>query len=196
MEMNASSNNLMYLPRNIGFELKNLEILSIRLNSIQSLPTSICEMTSLRVLDAQFNKLCGLPSAIGRLKNLEVFNVSCNFNGLTELPESIGDLAKLKELNLGHNQFRALPNTFGELGNLTRLNLDHNPLVIPPLEIVSYGVEAVKAFMKNRRCDALPSEERRRGRLALVRRNSKEKKLPVSNSWMKRFEIDLRFLHL
>lgn len=161
MELDASFNELTYLPTNIGHELVNLQKLLVHLNKIRSLPTSICEMRSLRHLDAHFNELCGLPLAIGRLTNLEILNVSSNFSDLTELPDTIGDLINLRELDLSNNQIHALPDTFGRLDKLTKLNLDQNPFVIPPMDVVNKGVEAVKEYMAKRWLDILVAEEER-----------------------------------
>ena len=55
----------------------------------------------------------------------------------------------------------ALPDTFGPLDNLTKLNLDQNPLVIPLVEVVKEGVEAIKVFMAKRWLDILLDEERK-----------------------------------
>ncbi|XP_064948244.1 plant intracellular Ras-group-related LRR protein 3-like [Musa acuminata AAA Group] len=161
VEFDASYNELTYLPTNIGFELQNLEKLWIHLNKIRSLPTSVCEMRSLRLLDAHFNELRGLPYAIGKLTNLEILNLSSNFSDLQELPATFGDLISLRELDLSNNQIHALPDTFGRLDKLTKLNLDQNPLVIPPSEVVTQGVEAVKDYMAKRWLDILLEEERK-----------------------------------
>ncbi|XP_010277605.1 PREDICTED: plant intracellular Ras-group-related LRR protein 1-like [Nelumbo nucifera] len=160
-ELDASFNDLTYLPTNIGYELVNLRRLSCHLNKIRSLPTSICEMTTLRHLDVHFNELRGLPHAIGKLTNLEVLNLSSNFSDLIELPDTLGDLTNLRELDLSNNQIHALPDTIGRLDKLTKLNLDQNPLVLPPMEVVAGGVEAVKEFMAKRWIDILLEEEQK-----------------------------------
>ncbi|XP_058073395.1 plant intracellular Ras-group-related LRR protein 9-like [Magnolia sinica] len=159
VELDASFNELTYLPTNIGYELVKLQKLSVHLNKIRSLPTSICEMKSLLHLDAHFNELRGLPHAIGRLTNLEILNLSSNFSDLRELPDTIGDLINLRELDLSNNQIHALPDTFGRLDKLAKLNLDQNPWVIPPVEIINKGVEAVKEYMAKRWVDILMEEE-------------------------------------
>lgn len=182
MELDASFNELVYLPTNIGYELVNLQKLLVHLNKLCSLPTSICEMRSLRHLDAHFNELCGLPPAIGRLTNLEILNVSSNFNDLTELPDTIGDLINLKELDLSNNQIHALPGTFGRLDKLTKLNLDQNPLVIPPMDIVNIGVEAVKEYMAKRWLDMLVAEEERS--MLEINEQSQTGWLTRSTSWL------------
>ncbi|XP_031481395.1 plant intracellular Ras-group-related LRR protein 3-like [Nymphaea colorata] len=159
--LDASFNELTYLPTSIGYELVNLQKFLVHLNKIRSLPSSICEMKSLRQLDAHFNELHGLPLSIGRLANLEVLNLSSNFSDLTELPQTIGDLTNLKELDISNNQIHVLPESFGRLENVVKLNLDQNPLVIPPMEVVAQGVEAVKRYMAKRWVDHLLEEERR-----------------------------------
>lgn len=180
-----SFNRLTYLPTNIGYELVNLQRLSIQLNKICSLPTSIGEMRSLRHLDAHFNELRGLPLAIGRLTNLEILNLSSNFSDLTELPETFGDLTNLKELDLSNNQIHALPDSFGRLDNLIKLNLDQNPLVIPPAEVVKEGVEAIKVFMAKRWLDILVEEERKS--MLEVQEQAQTGWLTRSTSWLKNY---------
>lgn len=162
VELHASFNNLTFLPTNFGYGLVNLKILTISLNEIRFLPTTISELESLRYLDVHFNKLHGLPSSIGKLANLEVLNLSSNFSNLTELPDAITDLANLKELDLSNNQIQALPESFGQLQNLKKLNLDQNPLVVPPTEIVMEGTEAIKGFMIKWRLASIAAEEQKR----------------------------------
>ncbi|KAL5720629.1 Plant intracellular Ras-group-related LRR protein 1 [Ranunculus cassubicifolius] len=158
VELDASYNSLEYLPTNIGYELSNLTILSVQYNKLRTFPTSICEIKSLRYLDAHFNELHGLPSSIGKLTNLETLNLGSNFSDLRELPDTFGDLISLRELDLSNNQIHALPNTFGRLDNLGKLNLEQNPIIVPPVEIVNEGVEAVKEFMMKRLLEILVEE--------------------------------------
>ncbi|KAJ4898226.1 Plant intracellular Ras-group-related LRR protein 9 [Raphanus sativus] len=160
--LDASFNRLTYLPTNIGFELVNLEKLMIQYNKIRSLPSSIGEMRSLSYLDAHFNELHGLPDSFVLLTNLEYLNLSSNFSDLKDLPSSFGDLISLQKLDLSNNQIHSLPDTFGTLESLVELNVDQNPLVVPPLEVVKEGVEAVKMYMGKRRITMLEEEERRR----------------------------------
>ncbi|KAF5450232.1 hypothetical protein F2P56_030599, partial [Juglans regia] len=186
VELDASFNNLMCLPTNIGYGVANIERLSIQLNKIRFLPASICEMRSLRYLDVHFNELRGLPHAIGRLTNLEVLNLSSNFSDLTELPETISDLMNLRELDLSNNQIRVLPDSFGELKNLRKLNLDQNPLIIPPMEIVNKGVEAVLEFMAKRLLD-IRAEEQRRNMLEMDKQQAQTGWLAWGTSMLNNF---------
>lgn len=178
-----SFNNLTYLPTNIGYELVNLQKLSVQLNKIRSIPSSVCEMKSLRCLDAHFNELNGLPIGIGRLNNLDTLDLSSNFSDLKELPDTFGDLTNLRELDLSNNQIHALPDTFGRLDNLTKLNVDQNPLAIPPVEIVKEGVEAVKLFMAKRWLEILAEEERKS--MLEMQEHAQTGWLTRSTSWLK-----------
>lgn len=145
----------------MGYGLGNLERLLIHLNKIRFIPSSIGEVKSLRYLDVHFNELRGLPNTLGKLTNLEYLNISSNFNDMTELPETVGDLVNLRELDISNNQIRALPYSFCRLENLTKLNLDQNPIIIPPLEIVNQGVEAVKEFMAKRWLELIEEEQQK-----------------------------------
>ncbi|MED6156841.1 hypothetical protein PIB30_018211 [Stylosanthes scabra] len=160
VELDASFNNLLCLPTNMGYGLGNLEKLLIQLNKIRFLPPSIGEMRSLTYLDVHFNEIHGLPQSIGRLINLEYLNISSNFNDMTELPETLGDLVNLRELDISNNQIRALPYSFGRLKKLTKLNLEQNPIIVPPLEVVNQGVEAIREFMA-KRWDELVEEQQK-----------------------------------
>ncbi|KAG6635108.1 hypothetical protein I3843_11G020200 [Carya illinoinensis] len=185
VELDVSFNSLTYLPTNIGYGLVNLQKLSIQLNKIRSLPSSVCEMKSLRCLDAHFNEIHCVPIAIGRLTNLESLNLSSNFSDLKELPDTIGDLTNLRELDLSNNQIHSLPDTFGRLDNLTRLNLDQNPLVIPPVEVVNEGVEAVKVYMAKRWLEILAEEERKS--MLEMQEHAQTGWLTRSTSWLKTY---------
>lgn len=71
------------------------------------------------------NLLEEIPGEVFHLKNLEV--LSLRSNNLTEILPSIGELTKLKELNLGSNQLNWLP---WELLGLLHANL-HKCMIYP-----------------------------------------------------------------
>lgn len=147
MELSANFNQILFLPARFGYTLESLEKLSLHYNNLSVLPNSICELKALKYLDVHFNKLRGLPEAIGHLTNLQVLNVSSNFSDLTRVPNSIGDLVSLEDLDLSFNQIRELPDSMGRLDKLVRLKLDENPLVDPPLDVVSHSHEAVMEYL-------------------------------------------------
>jgi len=55
-----------------------------------------------------------------------LLRLDISFCNLLKIPEEIGDLRSLVELNLGGNKFVTLPNTIKQLSNLRCLNLDHS----------------------------------------------------------------------
>jgi hypothetical protein len=63
------------------------------------------------------------PSSIEKFKNLKVLTLNCE---MFFLPDSIGNLPKLEELNLDKNHLEPLPNSLGKLKNLKVLSLRNN----------------------------------------------------------------------
>ncbi|XP_030535699.1 plant intracellular Ras-group-related LRR protein 6-like [Rhodamnia argentea] len=149
-ELNANFNQLTRLPDTIGFELLNLKKLSISSNKLVFLPHSISHLTSLRILDARLNCLHSLPEDMENLINLEVLNLSQNFQCLETLPYSIGLLLSLVELDVSYNKITALPDSMGCLKKLQKLYVEGNPLTSPPPEVVEQGLHAVREYLSDK----------------------------------------------
>ncbi|EOA16804.1 hypothetical protein CARUB_v10005024mg [Capsella rubella] len=149
-ELNANFNELTRLPDAIGFELTNLTKLSVNSNKIVQLPQSVSHLTSLRVLDARLNRLGSLPEDLENLVNLQVLNVSQNFQHLTTLPYSVGLLISLVELDVSYNGITVLPDSLGCLRRIQKLSVQGNPLISPPFEVVEQGLEALKQYMSEK----------------------------------------------
>ncbi len=66
--------------------------------------------------------LDSLPESIGEMQNLEELDLS--LLDLKKLPDSFKYLTKLKKLNLGYNDFEAFPSQIFALENLEELNLE------------------------------------------------------------------------
>lgn len=149
-ELNANFNILKALPETMGFELEKLEKLSVNSNKIAFLPYSTSHLTSLRILDARLNCLRSLPDGLENLINLEVLNISQNFQYFQTLPDSVGLLLSLVELDISYNKIAVLPNSIGCLGKLQKLCVEGNPLVSPPMEVVEQSLNAVKEYLIGR----------------------------------------------
>ncbi|KAF5456418.1 hypothetical protein F2P56_025906 [Juglans regia] len=149
-ELNANFNKLMKLPDTIGFELINLKKLCVNSNKLVFLPSSTSHLTSLRVLDARLNCLRSLPTDLENLVNLEVLNVSQNFQYLDTLPYSIGLLINLVELDVSYNKITTLPDSMGCLKKLQKLSVDGNPLTSPPSDVVEQGMHAVREYLSEK----------------------------------------------
>ena len=61
----------------------------------------------LQALVVNNNKLVSLPEEIGKMQTLMELDASCN--EITHLPVQIGDLAGLKVLNLRRNHLQEIP---------------------------------------------------------------------------------------
>ncbi|KAH0725611.1 hypothetical protein KY284_001476 [Solanum tuberosum] len=113
------------LPEDIGC-LSSLKELHLQGNNFEHLPLSIAQLGSLRSLDLsecrRLKKFLGVNVAEG-LRSLENLNLSsCNLKEGV-LPEVIGCLSSLKELNLQGNNFEYLPRSIAQLGSLRSLDL-------------------------------------------------------------------------
>ena len=112
------------------FKLPNLEILIVRDNENLSgyLPEfhSNSPLQILRLAETNFSGK--LPDSIGNLKSLYELNIAyCDFSGF--LPASLGNLTKLSVLGLTHaNSYGEIPSFLKNLSQLTELHLGRNHL--------------------------------------------------------------------
>ncbi|KAK1366750.1 plant intracellular Ras-group-related LRR protein 6-like [Heracleum sosnowskyi] len=150
-ELNANFNMLTKVTDTIGFELINLKKISLNSNKLAFLPSSTSHLTNLCILDARLNCLRSLPDDLENLINLQVLNVSQNFQYLTTLPYSIGLLISLVELDISYNTISTLPDSMGCLKSLQKLSVEGNPLVSPPVDVVEQGLFRVKEYL----CDKM-----------------------------------------
>ncbi|KKL64679.1 hypothetical protein LCGC14_2162570 [marine sediment metagenome] len=74
--------------------------------------------------------LVTIPESIGFLEKLE--NLDLSHNRIKTIPESIGLLKNLKKLKLSINQIQNIPETIGNLISLRIIKLDHNQLTKLP----------------------------------------------------------------
>jgi len=85
-------------------------------------------LTNLRVLNLTGNKFETIPDFVGNLKKLEELNLSGN-HLLKELPDSIGNLTNLRILNISRNKLQTIPDSIGNLKKLEKLDLSSNNLL-------------------------------------------------------------------
>ena len=123
-------NNLEDLPDWLT-DLDRLTELDIQANQLEQVPDVLGSLAGLRVLDLSENNLEGEPlDLLGRLTNLTRLAL-VDTHG-SRLPESIGNLTRLTDLDLYLDWFdsspESLPDTLGQLTALTRLQLSRNGL--------------------------------------------------------------------
>lgn len=105
-------------------------------------------MQSLETLIITKNELKSIPDTIGYLSNLVDLDLS--FNQIESLTPCISYLLKLKNLSLAYNQITYLPTAITGLINLISLDLTRNPLRVLPAEISQLP------FLRRLRLDDIP----------------------------------------
>lgn len=126
------------------------------------LPRSIGRLTNLRVLrlygaldgrdvgvgePASKSKNKPLPDTLAELQKLEELDLGRN--GITSLPPQVAMLRGLKKLSLDYNELRALPAFVGDLPHLEELSVNANGGVRLPPSLAK--VRGLKVFMGNNR---------------------------------------------
>lgn len=109
--LNLYHNCIRTIPDSI-ISLQSLTSLNLSRNQLGSLPACLCGLP-LRVLNASNNKLVSLPEPIGQLHGLMELDISCN--EITALPRHIGRLKALRELNVRRNLLCVLPEDLADL---------------------------------------------------------------------------------
>ncbi|KAM6285506.1 leucine-rich repeat and calponin homology domain-containing protein 1 [Spheniscus humboldti] len=126
--LNLYHNCIKIIPEAI-VNLQMLTYLNLSRNQLSSLPACLCGLP-LKVLIASNNKLGSLPEEIGQLKQLMELDVSCN--EITALPQQIGQLKSLKELNVRRNYLEVLPQELVQLP-LVKFDFSCNKVLVIPI---------------------------------------------------------------
>uniref|UniRef100_A0A8D3CIV1 Calponin-homology (CH) domain-containing protein n=1 Tax=Scophthalmus maximus TaxID=52904 RepID=A0A8D3CIV1_SCOMX len=126
-----SRNRLADLPLDVCVFV-SLESLNLYQNCVRSLPDSLLNLQALTYLNLSRNQLSVLPVVVCSLP-LKVL-IACN-NKLVSLPEEVGQLRHLTELDVSCNEIQTLPSQVGQLESLRDLNIRRNHLVRLPPEL-------------------------------------------------------------
>ncbi|MBD3214815.1 MAG: hypothetical protein GF311_19545 [Candidatus Lokiarchaeota archaeon] len=136
-KLDLNYNKLSTLPITFS-HLKSLEVLNLEDNKMEIFPEIITRLTSLRELYIGGNQFHELPSSLVNLKSLEKLKFSpdhVKYGNFETLPEFLGNLKSLKELDVAYNNLKSLPTSIGNLKNLEILSLSHNRLTQLPNSI-------------------------------------------------------------
>jgi hypothetical protein len=150
------------LPEELG-QLRNLRELIIDNGNGCTmnvrLPRSVGQLSSLRVLrlygaldprdleEKRPVKSRPLPDTLGELQGLEELDLGRN--GLGSVPPQVASLKGLKKLALDYNEIRQLPSFVGDLPNLEELSVNANGGVALPASLAKR--KGLKVFMGNNR---------------------------------------------
>ncbi|KAM6954852.1 leucine-rich repeat and calponin homology domain-containing protein 1 isoform 3-T3 [Lycodopsis pacificus] len=133
VDADLSKNRLADVPSEVC-HLVALETLSLYHNCIRTIPDSIIGLQSLTSLNLSRNQLGSLPACLCGLP-LRVLNASNN--KLVSLPETIGQLHGLMELDISCNEITALPRHISRLKALRELNVRRNLLCVLPEDLAA-----------------------------------------------------------
>ncbi|XP_035697782.1 uncharacterized protein LOC118430856 [Branchiostoma floridae] len=137
--------NLDSLPP-VVLKLSHLRSLDLSGNEQISLPDELCRLENIKELRLYACFMATVPPAVLKLTQLEKLNLSGNWgihlpDGLSRLtnirtlPAEVGQLTKVKHLDLSYCQLHTLPPEVGRLTQLERLDLRNNPIQTLPVEV-------------------------------------------------------------
>ncbi|XP_033867320.3 leucine-rich repeat and calponin homology domain-containing protein 1 isoform X6 [Acipenser ruthenus] len=156
--LNLSARKLKEFPRTaLNHDLTDTVQADLSKNRLTEVPVEVCHFVSLEILNLYHNCVKVIPDAIVSLHMLTYLNLSRNQlstlpaclcglplkvliasnNKLGALPEEIGQLNQLMELDISCNEITALPQQFGQLKALRELNVRRNYLSVLPEDLVS-----------------------------------------------------------
>ena len=157
--------------------LKTLRIRKLNVGSnagLETLPTSICCLTSLEVLDVSGNTLSHIPSQLWELKCLQ--ELILNNCGIEKLSSGLKDMKSLRILYLDNNrlsffEFSEIPSNLTKLslsdnviksvsGMLTRklesLDISHNFIEELPIDVFDSATTLLACHLGNNKLRSLP----------------------------------------
>ena len=136
---------IKHLPPGLG-RLVNLEALELAcLEKLEDLPEELGRLQKLEELVIDNGNGCSmnvaLPRSVGRLANLRVLRLYGALDGRDvgaeeparnapskPLPDTLAELQRLEELDLGRNGLRSVPAQVASLRGLKKLSLDYNDI--------------------------------------------------------------------
>jgi Leucine-rich repeat (LRR) protein len=95
-----------------------------------------------------------LPDSIGNLINLQELDLENN--QLSSLPDSIGNLINLQSLDLENNQLSSLPDSIGNLINLHKLDLSSNQFSSLP-DSIGNLINLQQLYLSSNKLESLPT---------------------------------------
>jgi Leucine-rich repeat (LRR) protein len=193
LQLNLWKHQLGRVPESV-WEQTELETLVLAENSLSELSEQIARLKRLRVLDLGHNALTCVPAGLGDLDGLTDF-LYLHDNQLTSLPSSLGNLTKLRYLNISENAFEVLPECVSSMSSLVELRASDNRLASLPDSLGRLS-RLRELHLRNNKLISLPESI---GMLQEIRqidlRGNPLKHLPDATAALPRLEkLDLRWV--
>jgi Leucine-rich repeat (LRR) protein len=129
-------------------------LIYLKVNIPIILTDSIGALTELTELILEASGLAAIPETIGNLQKLKIFNLTSN--SISILPERIIELTNLEELLIPNNNILYFPDNIGNLIKLTKLEAQNNQLSLIPESIINF--ESLNyLFLENNKIGLLPN---------------------------------------
>lgn len=160
---------LTTFPEEIFDLADSLEILNLSGNQLASLPDDLTRLKKLKIIFCSENQFTHLPEVLGDVEHLKMVGFKANQirhcptaaisnklrwliltdNALSNVPENIGDCARMQKLMLAGNQLTALPESLLDCNHLELLRISANRFTHIPDWLFSLPRLAWLAFAGN-----------------------------------------------
>lgn len=119
-------------------DLPNLKHVSLRFNNLKQIPKVFKELNQLETLVLSNNRFLASTKweYLSQMKALKSLDLSYSLQNLSILPEEIGHLQNLRELNISGNKLKELPKSLKNLTRLEKLHCELNDFEIFPSILV------------------------------------------------------------
>lgn len=150
------------MPLNEAYQLAEQMIEEARRSGATDLNLSVEEfaLSTYELLsaweDVGSEKLTELPESLGQLTKLRSLNLTDN--ELTELPNWFSKLTTLRSIWLNGNKLRDLPASLTQLEHLVDLQLENNPLNPELAAAYKEGLDAVKRYLRAKEAPVVLNE--------------------------------------
>ncbi|PWJ43977.1 FG-GAP-like repeat-containing protein [Sediminitomix flava] len=178
------------------FSLEALERLILFNNNLSDLPVDLIELVNLEYLDLDNNNFTSLPEDIFKLESIQV--ISFFNNQLTTLGDSDEllsgvntDSIPIKSLILSYNQLTEIPDFVGEIPSLEQLDVSHNNLTSLDYDM-SGNTKLVELYASNNNISNVSSSIQNLTQLErLDLSNNELDSLPTSISALNLFNMNI-----
>nr|XP_061803597.1 leucine-rich repeat-containing protein 47-like [Nerophis lumbriciformis] len=196
--LDLSSNNLDFLSESIT-QLSELTTLNVSCNRLEVLPNGLNNCVKLSTINMSKNRITGFPSDLYSERLDLLSNLVASDNAIVELSRDVHKLAGLKALDLSNNHLSEIPSSLSDCPKLKEINFRGNKLNDKRLEKMVNGCQT-KSILDYLRGKAREGEEKgdagRSGNDKRKRQQQKKKREEEDSQLEDVNKMVLRVLHV